>query len=151
MKYQHLWDKENRVATCIYITPDGHHFIGKAKCHPDDEEFCSCYTGGNIAEFRALYKYQKYLKQQKMQEVKALRHFQSMIQQSKQYNSDSYEAKMLNRAINETVQEIEDIKEDMNGLLWYEKDYIKKSDEAHRRIKRFEDIHQRFKDKDKEN
>ena len=141
MKYQHLWDKENKVATCIIKAPDGTHFIGKARCHPDDEEFCSCYTGGSIAEFRALYKYQKYTKQKKMQEVKALRHFQSMIQQSKQYNSDSYEAKMLNRAINETVQEVEDIKEDMKDLLQYEKDYIERSDKAH----------QRFKNKGKEN
>lgn len=141
MKYKHLWDKETKTATCIYIIPNGIQFVGVAKCHPDDDEFCSEITGGTIAESRAFHKYLKYCLREQKQELTALKHLQSSIQYSKQHNPDSYETKMLGKAIKLHEEDIDFLRKELVIHDNYIKNYIESLDR----------YHQRLKDKGKEN
>ena len=105
------FDENEGISYCAIRTKDGDAFLGTAKCHPDDRDFMSEKTGCEIAlrraEIEALYSYRKELKNG----LAALKQLYYSINHSKNFNSKSYEAKMLFRQINQKTEDIDTIKE----------------------------------------
>ena len=79
------WYEEEGMATCVLTDKHGREFVGTAICHEADREYMSQKVGGFIAEARAIIAYYKYLRDKTAAELQALKHFHSVISQSKRY------------------------------------------------------------------
>lgn len=81
--------------TCT-ISDGQNTFIGIAKCHPDDWDFMSEYTGCEIAERRCKIKILQHIKNnQIIPQIQAYEHLISTMLNSKQLNPQSYEFKRI--------------------------------------------------------
>ena len=131
---------ENEVF--CFINYNNKEFIGKAECHPDDQDFFSESTGKVIAERRALIKYGKYVLAAEVRpQLKILRHLQASMKQSKSYNARSNEARLLRRQVAQLEKEEQMIKLDIACLFDSINDFIDAKDDFYKRIraKRAED------------
>lgn len=71
-------------------------FIGTAKCHPDDWDYMSEFTGCEIAERRCKIKILQHIKNnQIIPQIQAYEHLISTMLNSKQLNPQSYEFKRI--------------------------------------------------------
>lgn len=124
-KPEFYWQPESGVATCILRENKTNKlFIGEAFCHEEDREFMSEKTGCTIAERRAELSYLRHIRDNVLiPEIKALKHFYSIINQSKKSNPNGYEQKMLKRQIENKEMELgavrEMIKSANKGLIEY--------------------------------
>ena len=121
-KDRYEWDAEKGVATCILTVGDD-EFIGKAYCHPEDEDMSTKMTGFSIAFMRAEIKSYKQKKKDMKIALSAYVHLYSTMSRSKKFNRWSYEGVMLKRKIKQCEAElaaltskIADLESD---LQWY--------------------------------
>ncbi len=87
---------EHRGTTICTISDGQNTFIGTAKCHPDDWDYMSEYTGCEIAERRCKIKILQHIKNnQIIPQIQAYEHLISTMLNSKQLNPQSYEFKRI--------------------------------------------------------
>lgn len=87
--------KSSGKTTCT-ISDGQNTFIGVAKCHPDDWDYMSEYTGCEIAERRCKIKILQHIKNnQIIPQIQAYEHLISTMLNSKQLNPQSYEFKRI--------------------------------------------------------
>ena len=87
--------KASGKTTCT-ISDGQNTFIGMAKCHPDDWDYMSEYTGCEIAERRCKIKILQHIKNnQIIPQIQAYEHLISTMLNSKQLNPQSYEFKRI--------------------------------------------------------
>lgn len=107
------WDEDTGVATCVLV--DGNNiFLGTAKCAPEDEDMKSEKTGMQIALYRAKIDYLRHLRDNVLKpRLAALKQLYFSMNQSSQFNENSYENKMLCRQIYLTDSDLSLIKEEL--------------------------------------
>ena len=111
-------------AVCI-IKYNGYEFVGRADCHPDDEDFESERVGLTIAEARANIKVLRHMRDCEVKpQLKILNHLLSNMKTSKSYNPISYEAKMLRSQIRTIEKELATISNAIADEQKFIKDYI---------------------------
>ena len=87
--------KASGKTTCT-ISDGQNTFVGIAKCHPDDWDYMSEYTGCEIAERRCKIKILQHIKNnQIIPQIQAYEHLISTMLNSKQLNPQSYEFKRI--------------------------------------------------------
>lgn len=125
------------VSICKLKTEYG-EFIGKAKCHPDDEDMKSEKVGCEIAYCRATIKSMVYARDGIIKpSIKALKQLLFSMKHSKKFNPKSYEIKMLWRQIRNWTDDLNTI----NNLL------AKERTELNKYIKSKEELYQRLREK----
>jgi hypothetical protein len=90
-------DSENGLTTICEIADKNNIYVGIADCHPDDFDFVSQYTGGHIAEGRAITKMLQSQKHEVRAQIQILEHGFGCMKASKNYNPDSNEARLRRR------------------------------------------------------
>ena len=89
------YNEHRGKATCT-ISDGQNTFVGTAKCHPDDWDYRSEYTGCEIAERRCKIKILQHIKNnQIIPQIQAYEHLISTMLNSKQLNPQSYEFKRI--------------------------------------------------------
>lgn len=89
------YNEHRGKATCT-ISDGQNTFVGTAKCHPDDWDYMSEYTGCEIAERRCKIKILQHIKNnQIIPQIQAYEHLISTMLNSKQLNPQSYEFKRI--------------------------------------------------------
>lgn len=87
---------EHRDTTTCTISDGQNTFIGTARCHPDDRDCMSEFTGCEIAERRCKIKILQHIKNnQIIPQIQAYEHLISTMLNSKQLNPQSYEFKRI--------------------------------------------------------
>ena len=114
---------------------DGHWFIGRAKCLPEDEDMWSERTGSTLAEIKANIKRLRYMRAQVREKMKPLTLFESRLKCCKGYNHDSIEARRLRKEIWLYKQEIQEITNAIEDEETYLKKYIAEKDNLYYRIR----------------
>ena len=89
------WDNETKEATCTLYLNNGLSFVGKAKCHPDDEDMVTEKVGCEIALRRATILLLKSRKIELQGGYNALHQLYYSMKHSKKFNPKSYENIML--------------------------------------------------------
>jgi hypothetical protein len=103
------WQPEYGLATCTLTTKKGKVIEGNALCHPDDSIVQSEYVGCDLAELRALGNYLVEVRDNELKPgLAALKQYYYSINQSKRFNPNSYEARMLKRQICRLEAEIKE-------------------------------------------
>ena len=92
-------------------------------------------VGGYIAEARAVIAYYKYTRDTVAAELQALKHFHSVISQSKRYKKGSYENVMLLRQIENKELELEAIKEMLQTAKENLNEYLKQKEEFRNKLR----------------
>jgi hypothetical protein len=106
------------------INYGGASFTGKARCHPEDNDFGNERTGLIIAEARANIKLMKFQRRFEIQpKIDVLKHILANMETSKQYAPKSYEAKSIRsqlRAAQEAYDQLtQDIIDEEKSLKEY--------------------------------
>lgn len=135
------FDTENGLAVCVIKNKTGTRvYKGIAQCHPNDEDMMNAKTGYQIAFFRARIKMLQGKRDEARTELKALRHLESILAQSKKTVDDEYCMKTLRRQIaiaqmdvETTVELIDFVREDMRAYI-NEKDIFYKRIRAKREL-----------------
>ncbi len=132
------WNKEERVAICTVRLPNGSVVNGFAECHPDDIDMISEKTGCYIAERRAYVEYLRYIRDNEIKpELKALKKFYNVINQSKYYKEEDYSNQMLIRHINRLENELVEIKKEIQDEKKFLHDYITDADKVYNKIRKY--------------
>ena len=122
------WNQETQQAKCI-ITDKNLLGIGEAKCHSKDMDVSSEKTGLYIAEQRAVVHFLQNKKEVKLKPaLSALNHLYSTIKYSKQFNTNSYEAKRIRKEIKNLQKEIYQINCSIDLIKQRLKQYINDKD-----------------------
>ena len=121
------WDEDKLMASCI-ITDRNQTFIGIAQCHPDDEDMSSEKTGCEIAFRRAKINALRSFRDELVTTLKAYNQLYYSMNQSKQFNSNSYENRMLQRKIRMTNFDLTTTKEILASEEQSLRAYIKSKD-----------------------
>ena len=110
--------------------------MGKAHCHPDDQDMESERTGLTIAEAREYIKLKKFQKRFEIEPVvNALRHMVNNIQSSTHYNARAYESCMMRSQYAHWVEKLAEIKTDIADEEKYLKEYIDQKDKLYRKLR----------------
>ncbi len=135
-KINTLWDEEYKHAYCGIKTPDGNTIVGEAICHPQDVDMVSEKTGCTIAERRAYIKYMQYQKENILKpELKALKKFYNVVNQSKYYNEQDYTNQMLIRHISRLENDIAALKEEIQIEKEELKEFINEKDTFYKAVR----------------
>lgn len=125
------WDAELKQAQCI-ISEKNIIGIGKAVCHPIDEDVISERTGSYIAESRAKI---HFLQNKKECEYKpalnTLKHLYSTMVHSKHFNPTSYEAKRIKKEIKNINNQIIKINCTIENIKLDLREYINTKDKMY--------------------
>lgn len=137
--YKYDYCEEEGIMHCIVMYPGSDDLdyagFGFAYCHPDDIKYKSQRTAGVIAEYRAEIDLLRKIKKFKLQPgIAALEHALSTMQQSPQYNDNSYEAKRLKRELKNYKLDIRDIDITIDELEQNLKIYLSRKDDLHRKL-----------------
>ena len=121
---RYKWDEATKTATCTLVKgKDGREYTGTAVCHPDDEDMMSKMTGFSIATLRAELEELKDMRREIETTVKAYAHLYSIMSKSKQFNSESYEARTLRRKLYHAQEDLacmrESILDKRAEIKWY--------------------------------
>ena len=130
----HSYDEETGISRIVLITDLG-KVIGEAKCHPDDKDMCGMITGATIAGYRATLNYFKLCKRKYKTRLKALDDLYYSMNQSKKFNKNSYENKMLLRHRQKTIAIIEEIQSEMEEINKQLKQYIESKENFFNKIR----------------
>ena len=131
------FNEETRTTYC-YITDEKNRlFVGMATCHEDDIDMMSWRTGEEIAFRRAKIHYLQTVRDADLKPaLAALKQLYYSMAHSSQFNSKSYENKMLQRQIRFFELDLATNKE----MLAYErknlKDYINGKEKIYKRIRK---------------
>ena len=118
------YDYHAGSATCLIMYKDGSCSVGYAYCHPDDMDVESNYTGCHIAFVRANINRVTQERDALKNQLKSLNDFYNVINQSKYYNSASYEATMLRRKIAQVQTELDNTKIELEQIKSGLREYI---------------------------
>ena len=130
------WDEDTGTALCIFKdTVTNKEYTGMAVCHPDDMDMCSKITGQEIALMRAAAEVYKGLKDIYVIEEKALKQLYFSMNQSKKFNPNSYETKMLLHQIQLKREGIEFAKEMIKEHQKNLKEYLDDKDVFYKQIR----------------
>lgn len=141
---EYFWNDEQGIAFCT-IYYNQYTFTGEAKCHPNDEDMMSKLTGQTIAEFRAIIKYLRFVRDCELRpQLKSLYQLYYSMNHSKHYNKKSYEAKMLYRQIRFLEEDIAEIEIELNSVKQSLKEYIEIKEKDHQQIRAFHAKHQQL-------
>ena len=136
MKPIYDWNAEEFSALCT-LTDRNEVFYGFATAHPNDQDLANEYTGLHIAENRALIKALQHRKNYVLTPgLKSLKHLYYSMKQSTHFNSKSYEAKMLNRQIQQYEDDIEATKQMIAEIKKHLKEYIEGKDSAYKKTRK---------------
>ena len=145
-KINTLWDEEYRHAYCGIKTPDGNTVVGEAICHPQDVDMVSEKTGCTIAERRAYIKYMQYQKENILKpELKALKKFYNVVNQSKYYDEQDYTNQMLIRHIKRLEEDIKALKQEIETEKINLRDYISTKDTFYQEVRKRRQIDKQAK------
>lgn len=123
------------VATCV-IFYKGHSFIGEARCHPDDEDMESERVGLTIAETRASIKVMKFIRDFEIKsQLNVLNHLNKNVQNSKYYNKNSYEARMIRRQLHAIEKELTMLNNELTDEKLFLKEYINGKDKLYKKLR----------------
>lgn len=129
------WNPEAGTATCV-LTDGNNIFLGVATCGPDDRDMMSEKTGCQIAMYRAKIDYLKHLRDNEFKpKLAALKQLYYSINQSKHFNNNSYETKMLCRQIYLTNSDLTLIKEEIANTKYELNSYLEKKKEFYKTIR----------------
>lgn len=129
------WNEESGEAVCI-LTDGINPFIGIARCHPDDKDMMSEKAGLEIAEMRAQINFWRHIRDNELKpQLKILTDFYKSICQSKHFNENSYETKMLRRKIHEISLDLTAVKNELALLQEDLISYLKQKDIFYNRIR----------------
>lgn len=137
MKYpKFYWNKNIDTCVCT-IKYENKLFTGTAQCHPDDEDMKSKLTGEIIAELRANIASLTYQRDYELlPQLKALKQLYYSINQNKDFNPKSIEAKALYRYIKRTEDELSMAKDIIKDLKLELKTYIDTKEKFYQEIRR---------------
>lgn len=117
------FDEDTGHACYLYRASNGKVYWGEAMCHPDDEEFMSKFTGIHIAKMRCMIEYAKDEKTRIYGKLQGIKQVYYSIIQSKNFNKNNYESKMIYRQMKFIEEEYRDICDSItelkNGLKVY--------------------------------
>lgn len=132
-KVEFEWEEKFGVTKCTIDDK----FTGTAICNFIDYDMKNRKVGEEIAYNRALIKYLKYDKNNRIiPSLKAVRQVYYSMNQSKKFNSDSYEAKMLRRQIENWEYELSLTIDAIETTEDYIRLYIKHKDEYYQHIRK---------------
>lgn len=114
MKFKSSWF--NGKTTTVEVTHRGKTYTGVARVHPDDEEHVSEYTGGFIAETRAMIAALKEERKALKEECEACRKFVRACSSYKNFNKESPTAKAVFRQLNRKIKRVNELTDEINGL-----------------------------------
>ena len=124
-KLSFSFDPESGISVCN-LRSGQKLFQGFAFCREEDRDMMSQYTGQTIAEMRALIsRLVDYRDNVVKPGLKALNDYKYMINQSRHFNEDSYEYRMLERKIKQYEDELEDVKEGIKTQKEWLNGYMK--------------------------
>ena len=132
---QPIFTYENGHAKCIAEDSMGRQFIGEAWCADTDQEFESQLTGLTIAEARAQIAAARTYRDDIKNKLSALKQLLYSMNQSKNFNRHSYEAKMLYRQIKLHELDLEIAKHQLAVLKLDLFEYINEKDVYHKKLK----------------
>ena len=135
MKIQYQWDEDSGRALCL-LEASNQCYIGTATCAEVDQDMKSEKTGCEIAYHRALINYFKHSKEQIKSELSGLNKYYYTINQSKYFNQNSYENKMLQHQIKIREQDLADISIEIRNEQIYLKDYITRKAEFYDKLRK---------------
>ena len=105
-KITYDWFEETGQAVCT-IVDKGRIYQGFAWCREEDKDMMSPKTGLTIAEYRAHIAQSKGIRDNEIKPgLAALKQAKYAINQSKYFNADSYEYKMLERQIHNYEEDL---------------------------------------------
>ena len=124
-----LFLNEEHTYYCTISDDRGNTFIGKAKCHPHDQEFESEKVGYVIASQRAIIKALKFeINNHLKPTLKVFNSLLDSMKQSKHFNKKSYETKRIFRTINNLELEIQTFKEMISKIEEELKQFLEEKD-----------------------
>lgn len=126
---RHIYNKETGESIC-QINYDNHIFIGKAFCHPEDEDVKSAITGPTIAEARAELKKFKHIRNETIIQLKALNHLWIGINNSKKVNIKDYSYRRLQSEVQRLKNQLTTANNEIADLKQFLKAYIAKKEAA---------------------
>ena len=122
-RFTATFDEDTGHACYLYRASNGKVYCGEALCHPDDKEFMSRLTGLHIAKMRCMIEYAKDEKIRIYGKLQGIKQIYYNIIQSKNFNRDNYESKMIYRQMKfierEYIDICDSIAELKNGLKVY--------------------------------
>ena len=121
-------------ATCETRDSLGRVFKGEAWCAEEDKQFESQIMGGTIAEMRARIEAARTYRDDLKIKLSALKQYYYSIKQSKRFNPDSYEVKMLHRQMNILKSDLEIAVHQLAVLKLDLYEYIRDKDELHKKF-----------------
>lgn len=127
--------KDNYTKCEVIDNKYGRKYIGEAYCHPDDEDFQSLITGSTIAEMRAIINTMVAYKNDLRIKLEALSQLYYSMNQSKKFNKESYEAKMLFRQIKLLKQDLSAAKEQLELYKQDLNTYIRDKDNVYKYLR----------------
>lgn len=123
-------------ATCTTVDRLGRKFYGEAKCHRADHRYESELIGCTIAEMRANIEALRAYRNDCRIRLEALQQLHYSMNQSKQFNPQSYENKMVCRQIRLAQEDLSAAKEQFSLAKSDLKQYLKNKDELHKKMAR---------------
>ena len=122
-RFTATFDEDTGHACYLYRASNGKVYRGEALCHTDDKEFMSKLTGLHIAKMRCMIEYANDEKIRIYGKLQGIKQIYYSIIQSKNFNRDNYESKMIYRQMKLIEEEYKDIcnsiTELKNGLKTY--------------------------------
>jgi pantothenate synthetase len=109
------YDKTSGVSIVTIITELG-EFTGVSRLHEDDKENASSFFGCEIAEMRALIAYSKRNQLITSHQYKAIKDMYKNLEQMKDFNKESVEARKIRRKLYELSEEWRQWKDNVKSL-----------------------------------
>ena len=128
-------DSENGLTTICEIADKDNRYMGIADCHPDDFEFVSQYTGGHIAEGRAILKMLQHNKHTVRAQIEVLEHTFGCMKASNSYNPKSNEVRLMRRQIQIKKNELAELRCDIENLKLSLKEYTTLKDKHYEKYR----------------
>ena len=122
-------------AICTLQDKYGHIYQGEAQCHPDDMDMESEKTGCEIAFKRAKIKLYQAYKNELEIKIKAIHDLYYSLNQSKSFNENSYESKMMRRQLRLLQFDLTTAKEIIAIEKKFLKEYIDSKENFYKRIR----------------
>ena len=129
------YDATSGIAYCE-IKAYGTTFHGTAFAHPDDMDLCSEKTGCQIAGWRAYIQLLCYERDHIiLPQLEAYKQLYHSMNRSKHFNSKSYEAKMLYKAIKRAEADLKETRQALAIERRALREYIAGKDKLYQRIR----------------
>ena len=129
------FDENEGISYCAIGTKADDVFVGTAKCHPDDIDMESEKTGCEIAFKRAKIKLYQAYKNEIEIKIKAIHDLYYSLNQSKSFNENSYESKMIQRQLRLLQFDLTTAKEIIATERKFLKEYIDSKENFYKRIR----------------